>query len=69
MSPKLSPRQAEVMSWLARGKTCSTIGTILGISTHTVTFYKREVLARMGVASTVTACCILVRDGHIQLPA
>lgn len=36
MNPKLTPRQCDVLSWAANGKTNSEIAQILGISTRTV---------------------------------
>jgi DNA-binding CsgD family transcriptional regulator len=36
ISPKLSRRESEVLSWVAQGKTNSDIGTVLGISRRTV---------------------------------
>ena len=35
----LSPREEEVLKWLARGKTIDDIGIILGLSRHTVRVY------------------------------
>lgn len=64
---RLTPRQLEVMTWTAKGKSAADVGQILGISMHTVNFHKKEAMARLGCASQVTACCVLTRDGEISL--
>ena len=46
---RLTPREVDVMRWAAEGKSASETGVILGISGHTVTFYRKQVLAKLGV--------------------
>jgi len=45
----LSPREAEILSWVAQGKTNSEIGTIVGISERTVQKHLERVYLRLGV--------------------
>lgn len=45
----LTPRVAEVLLWVAQGKTNSDIGAILGISESTVKKHLLEIFARLGV--------------------
>jgi DNA-binding NarL/FixJ family response regulator len=45
----LTPRVAEVLLWVAQGKTNSDIGAILGISESTVKKHLLEIFAKLGV--------------------
>jgi DNA-binding CsgD family transcriptional regulator len=45
----LSPRENEVLEWIAAGKTNAEIGIILGVSVHTVKRHVERVLEKLGV--------------------
>lgn len=45
----LTPREAEVLLWVAQGKTNPEIATILGISAHTVRTHLERVFTKLGV--------------------
>lgn len=51
----LSPREAEVLLWVAQGKTNPEIATILGISEETVKKHMKQVLATLGVETRTAA--------------
>jgi DNA-binding NarL/FixJ family response regulator len=51
----LSPRQAEVLLWIAQGKTNEEIGIILGASRNTIKKHVLRVLDKLGVESRNTA--------------
>jgi DNA-binding CsgD family transcriptional regulator len=51
----LTPRVAEVLLWVAQGKTNSEIATILGISESTVKKHMLEVLEVLGVETRTAA--------------
>jgi len=51
----LTPRVAEVLLWVAQGKTNPEIGTILGISEQTVKKHLVEILATLGVETRTAA--------------
>ncbi len=53
--PTLSAREAEVLTWAARGKSNAAIGEILGISTHTVDAHLRRIYAKLGVFDRMSA--------------
>lgn len=53
--PSLSPRESEVLRWVARGKSNATIGSILGISTHTVDAHLRRIYLKLGVFDRISA--------------
>jgi LuxR family transcriptional regulator, quorum-sensing system regulator CciR len=53
--PTLSSREAEVLIWVARGKSNASIAEILGISAHTVDAHLRRVFLKLGVADRISA--------------
>jgi LuxR family quorum sensing-dependent transcriptional regulator len=54
-SPGLTAREAEVLSWIAEGKSDWQIGKILGISRKTVNYHIENVKRKFGVASRIQA--------------
>jgi DNA-binding CsgD family transcriptional regulator len=53
--PELSPREVEVLRWLAEGKGRVVVGQILGISENTVKFHLASIYRKLGVASKEAA--------------
>jgi LuxR family transcriptional regulator/LuxR family quorum-sensing system transcriptional regulator CciR len=53
--PELSPRETEVLVWVARGKSNAAIGDILGISAHTVDAHLRRIYLKLGVFDRLSA--------------
>jgi DNA-binding NarL/FixJ family response regulator len=51
----LTPRQAEVLYWIAQGKTNGEIAIILGTSPRTVEKHVEQLLERLGVENRVAA--------------
>lgn len=45
----LTPRQAEVLHWVAQGKTNEEIAAILDCSFHTVKTHLKDIFDRLGV--------------------
>ena len=68
MIPELSPRQLEVATLIAEGKSAASIGIILGISEHSVNFYKKEVFKKWNVTSVTQLCVKLAFSGLISNP-
>ena len=52
---RLSPREEEILSWAARGKSNTVIADILGVSSNTVDTHFRRIFAKLGVNERVTA--------------
>lgn len=52
---KLTIREAEVLSWVAQGKSNTVIAEIMGISTHTIDNYLRRTYAKIGVNNRTSA--------------
>lgn len=51
----LSPREAEVLLWVAQGKTNPEVASILGISEETVKKHMKQVLAALAVETRTAA--------------
>jgi DNA-binding CsgD family transcriptional regulator len=51
----LTPREAEVLAWVAQGKTNRETGVILGMSTRTVQKHLERVFTKLGVESRTGA--------------
>lgn len=64
--PVLSAREAEVLSWVVRGKSNSAIADILGISAHTVNSHLRRVYLKLGVFDRVSAALRALGFGIIK---
>ena len=61
----LTHRQAEVVHWIAEGKTNDEIATILGCSINTVKMHLKEIFQRLGV-HTRTAAAATAYRAHIK---
>lgn len=62
----LTRRQAEILHWIAEGKTNEEIALILGRSFHTVKNHVSQILLRLGV-DTRTAAAACAYRAHINL--
>ncbi|MEO5718649.1 MAG: helix-turn-helix transcriptional regulator [Chthoniobacterales bacterium] len=51
----LTPREAEVLGWVAQGKTNGEIAIILGLATGTVKFYVERILTKLGCETRTAA--------------
>ena len=56
----LTPREAEVLSWLAKGKTNRDIGDILGMSHRTVNKHLEHVFQKLGVETRAAAAALAI---------
>src|SRR5205085_11784989 len=59
---RLTPREAEVLRWLAQGKSDAQIGAILGTSRRTVQKHLQNLYAKLGVENR-TAAVMRARRG------
>jgi len=62
----LSPRELEILQWVARGKSNSVIAEIVAISTHTVDTYLRRIYEKLGVTDRVSAAVTGVVQGLVS---
>jgi DNA-binding NarL/FixJ family response regulator len=52
---QLNPREVEILTWAARGKTSSEIAQILGLSKRTVDFHADNARTKLGAATRIEA--------------
>jgi LuxR family transcriptional activator of conjugal transfer of Ti plasmids len=64
----LSPREAECLGWAAQGKSAWEIGTILGISRHTVATYLENAKTKLGVRTIVQAVARVAHPNQTRQP-
>jgi DNA-binding NarL/FixJ family response regulator len=60
-SAALTPREAEVLSWVAKGKTNRDIADILGMSPRTVNKHLEHVFEKLGVETRAAAAALASR--------
>ncbi len=60
-SAALTPRETEVLSWLAKGKTNRDIADILGMSPRTVNKHLEHVFEKLGVETRAAAAALASR--------
>lgn len=65
-SAALTPREAEVLSWLAKGKTNRDIGDILGMSHRTVNKHLEHVFEKLGVETRAAAAALASGETYLQ---
>ncbi len=62
---QLTQRQAQVLHWIAEGKTNNEIATILGCSVNTVKMHLKDINKRLGVPNRTAAAACAYR-AHIR---
>ncbi len=66
----LTPREAEVLLWVAQGKANADIATILGCAENTVKVHLARIFEKLGFenrhAATVRALEVLSKQGHVR---
>ena len=58
----LTPREAEVLSWVAKGKTNRDVGDILGMSPRTVNKHLEHVFEKLGGETRAAAAALASRE-------
>ena len=61
---QLTPRETDVLSWVAKGKTNRDIGEILGMSPRTVNKHLEHIYVKLGVETRAAAAALTV--GKLQ---
>ncbi|AUH63340.1 PA1136 family autoinducer-binding transcriptional regulator [Paracoccus zhejiangensis] len=64
-SPSLSPREREVLSWIAAGRRQNEIAATLNLSERTVENHLRRIRRRLGVTTTAQAVTMALRQGEL----
>jgi len=62
----VTPKETEILSWVAAGKTDAEIAAILNISRNTVDTHMRHIFARLDAHSRVTAVVKAIAEGLIR---
>jgi DNA-binding CsgD family transcriptional regulator len=62
---RLTPREVEVLAWIARGKTEGEIAVILGISRRTVSEHTATARYKLNADTTAHAVAIGIRNSLI----
>ena len=57
----VTPREAEVLIWLTRGKSNRDIGEILGLSPRTVNKHLEQIYAKLGIENRSSAVALTLR--------
>ena len=60
----LTPREADVLRWLAKGKTNRDIAEILGMAPRTVNKHLEHLYVKLGVETRAAAAALAVRRGE-----
>ncbi|MCW2240638.1 PA1136 family autoinducer-binding transcriptional regulator [Azospirillum canadense] len=63
---RLSPREREVIRWIASGRKQSDTALLLGLSERTVENHLRRIRNRLGASSTAQAVLMAVQTGEIE---
>lgn len=58
----LTPRETEVLTWIAKGKTNRDVGEILGMSPRTVNKHLEHVFEKLGVETRAAAAALASRE-------
>jgi DNA-binding CsgD family transcriptional regulator len=62
----ITAKEAEILSWVASGKTDAEIAVILNISRNTVDTHMRHIFTRLGAHNRVTAVVKAIAEGFIR---
>ena len=68
-SLKLTPREAEVLFWISRGKSNHDIGVILGAKTATIRKHVEHILAKLYVENRTAAAVVALETCRSVAPA
>jgi LuxR family transcriptional regulator, transcriptional regulator of spore coat protein len=62
----LTPREREILNWIADGKTADEISVILGIASHTVVTYKATMMQKLDVFNAPALVAVAFRRGILE---
>jgi DNA-binding CsgD family transcriptional regulator len=63
----LSPREIEVAGMVALGHTNRAIGSMLDISTYTVSAHMRRIFTKLGVSTRAEMIAVLAHNPHLRI--
>lgn len=62
MFPRLTSREAEILGWLAEGKSDGEIAVIIGIKRMTASTHVRNIISKLEVENRLSAAMLVVRS-------
>lgn len=65
-APRITTREKEILQYIAEGKTAFEIGTIFGISQHTVRGHTERMMRKFGVYKDTALIATAFRSGIIE---
>lgn len=65
--PDLSPREVEVLTWIAKGKSAAVIAEILGVTDHTIDTLTRRIYQKLDVNERISAVLKALGAGLITI--
>lgn len=65
----ITPREAEVLIWIARGKTNADVARILGISPKTIAKHVQQIFTKLGVETRTAAAVRVLTMGAAAVQA
>jgi DNA-binding CsgD family transcriptional regulator len=68
-STDLTPRESEVLSWIAHGRSNREIAAMLQISENTIKNHVASILAKLPATSRVEAVVVGVQRGIVRMPS
>ena len=63
----LTPREGEVLAWVARGKSAWEIGEILDIAKRTVDEHVQSAVRKLGAVNRTHAVALAIRDHVVEI--
>ena len=63
----LTPREREVLAWVARGKSAWEIGEILDIAKRTVDEHVQSAVRKLGAVNRTHAVALAIRDHLVEI--
>ena len=63
-SPELTPREAEVLFWISKGKSNHDIGVILGAKTGTICKHVGHILCKLNVENRTSAALVALETSR-----
>src|SRR4029450_763277 len=67
-SPELTPREAEVLSWISEGKSNRAIGVILGAKTGTICKHVEHIFSKLNVENRTAAAIVALETCRSLAP-
>ncbi len=62
----LTPREVEIVRWVAEGKTAKEISVLINISTHTIYTHRKNIMKKLKFSSTSELVLYAVRHGIVD---